>query len=285
MSGISLRTDAPGAEHIVDEALLRANRLRIAGRWNEALTLLRDVQPVADAPSPAARARLALSTARILAEQAGFGGFDTWEERSQYFDVALTNAQQTTDLALLGEIWDARGMSIHHQYLDTGRAAEPPDELPSFERGLAYRQQVDDQQGIAESLFHIGLVYGVVRQDHQQALPFFQQSYTLAQTLGDQIIASYAIRHIAFAQHDAGDTPQARTSLQESLHLREQAGFIPGVAMALVMLADADAELGQRTQAIAHLQRAKAIFLSLDAPNKVTWVEQLITEFQQNTTP
>ena len=134
-------------------------------------------------------------------------------------------------------------------------------------------------------MFHIGLIYGVVRQDHQQALPFFQQSYTLAQTLGDQIIASYAIRHIGFAQYDAGNLTQARENLQESLRLREQAGFIPGVAMALVMLAYADAELKQRALALEHLHGAKAIFQELAAAKKVVWVEQLITEFQQNALP
>jgi hypothetical protein len=69
--------------------------------------------------------------------------------------------------------------------------------------------------------------------------------------------------------------------LQESLTLREQAGFVPGVAMALVMLAYADRELHQRELARNHLQRAKTIFQQLGAEKKVGWVEQLIEELQQ----
>lgn len=280
MSQIVSRTDTPNSQQQLDEVWFRTDQLRVTGQWNDALTLLAAYRSVANESGSAARARHALATACVLTDQAGFGGFDTWIERSQQLEMALAEAQQTPELALLGAIWDARGMSLHHQYLDTGRTVEPPEELSSFECGLHYHQQIGDQHGIAESLFHIGLVYGVVRQNHHQALPYLQQSYELAQMLGDTITASYAIRHIGFAQYDAGDLVQARASLQESLTLREHAQFIPGVAMALVMLAYADAELKDHTHALAHLQRAKTIFLDLSAAKKVEWVEHLINEFQ-----
>ena len=274
-------TLAERARRLVDDAAILADAWRIMGRWADALTLLGGLQPIAQEYDAALRATHALATARLLNEQAGFGGVDTLAERSAHLDTALAAAQQTDDPSLLGAVWDARGMSLHYAFLDSERAAEPPEELPSFERGLDYRQRASDQRGVAESLFHIGLVYGVVRQDHAQALPFFQQSYDLAQTVGDQIMASYAIRHIGFAQQANGDNAEARASMQESLALREEAGFIPGIAMALVMLAYADAELGQREQALEHLQRAKAIFLGLQAEKRVAWMEKLIGEFQQ----
>jgi hypothetical protein len=274
-------TLADRARRLIDDAATLADAWRIAGRWADALTLLGGLQPLAHEYDQALRATHALATARILAEQAGFGGVDTLAERSAVLDVALAAAQQTDDHSLLGAVWDARGMSLHYAYLDSDRTAEPPEELSSFERGLDYRRQAADQRGMAESLFHVGLVYGVVRQDHPQALPFFQQSYALAQQVGDSIMASYAIRHIGFAQHDSGDTVSARASMQESLELREQAGFIPGVAMALVMLAYADADLDQRALALEHLGRARTIFLGLQADQKVAWIERLIGEFQQ----
>jgi tetratricopeptide (TPR) repeat protein len=272
------------SRRLIDDAVVLADAWRVAGRWLDALLLLTGVEPLVRDLSVEQQAIHALTTAHILTDQAGFGGLDTLTKRSTYLDSALMLAQQTDSSALLGAVWNARGMSLHHAFLDSGRTAEPPDELPSFERGLHAYQQTNNQRGIAESFFHIGLVYGVVRQDHTQALPFFQQSYTLAQTIQDSIIASYAIRHIGFAQHNAGNLDAARASLQESLELREQAGFIPGTAMALVMLAYADAELGQRALALGHLQRAKAIFQHLDAENKVVWVDQLLREFQQEQT-
>ena len=44
----------------------------------------------------------------------------------------------------------------------------------------------------------------------------------------DPVLMSYAIRHVAFCRLHAGDRAGARDGLEESLRLREQAGFLPG---------------------------------------------------------
>jgi tetratricopeptide (TPR) repeat protein len=266
---------------LVGDTVVLADTWRLAGRWADGLLLLAGLKPVVDALDTEHQAVHALTTARMLIDQATFGGVDTLISRSAFLDTALMRAQQVQNSALLGAVWNARGLSLHSTFLDTARTTEPPDELASFQRGLDAYQQAHDQRGIAESLFHIGLVYGVVRQDHAQALPFFTQSYELAQTIPDQVIASYAIRHIGFAQHDASQLDAAHASLQESLRLREQAEFIPGIAMALVMLAYAASELHQPTLALEHLQRAKTIFQQLGAEKKIGWIDQLIVEFQK----
>lgn len=269
------------AHRLVDDAVVFADAWRLQGRWSNALALLSALKPVIADLDIEHQAAHALTTARVLTEQAGFGGFVTLAERSTSLDLALSLARKTQNAALLGAVWDARGMSLHYTFLDSDRTVEPPEELSSFQQALDYYQQAHDQRGIAETLFHIGLVYGVVRQNHAQAMPFFQQSYDIARAIPDAVIASYAIRHISFAQYNAGQLDAAQVSLHESLALREQAGFVPGIAMALVALAYADAELYQRATALDHLTRAKAIFQQLGAENKVAWVEQLIAEFQQ----
>lgn len=266
---------------LVGDTVVIADMWRLAGRWADGLLLLGGLKPVVDALDTEHQAVHALTTAHMLVDQATFSGVDTLISRSALLDTALMHAQQVHNSALLGAVWNARGLSLHSAFLDTARTTEPPDELASFQRGLEAYQQAQDQRGIAESLFHIGLVYGVVRQDHTQALPFFTQSYELAQTIPDQIIASYAIRHIGFAQHNAGQVDAAHASLQESLRLREQAGFIPGIAMALVMLAYAASELHQPTLALERLHRAKTIFQQLGAEKKISWIDQLIIEFQK----
>ena len=268
------------SRRVVADAAVLADAWRVAGRWSDALTLLAGIEPLVHGLSAAEQALHALTTARVLTDQAGFSGVDTWTRRSSCLDAALTWAQQTENSALLGAVWNARGMSLHQRFLDTGQTTEPPEELPSFEQALGFYQATNDRRGIAQSLFHLGLVHGIVRRDHAQALPFLQQAYTLAQVLPDPILSSYAIRHIGFAQYDAHDLAAARASLLESLHLREQAGFVPGVAMAWVMLAHADAELGQRDLARAHLQHARTIFQGLHADPKVAWVDQLLRDFE-----
>jgi tetratricopeptide (TPR) repeat protein len=271
--------DTPtGIGRQLEDAEALADVWRLAGRWEDALALLRGLDPVASELGGAAVARQQFLIGRILIDQGMFGGFDTHAERETTLDRALTHAQAMGDAALLAAIWDAKGLSLHVAYLDGDRSSEPEHELEYFERGLALRQQAGDRRDLAESFFHVGLVYGVLRHDHTQALPYFQQSYQVAQAAGDQIMESYAIRHIAFAHYDAGDIPAARAALEESLRLRETAGFVPGVAMALMALAYAVKEHGERSKALALLERAKQIFESLGATPRVALVEQEMKE-------
>ncbi len=128
-----------------------------------------------------------------------------------------------------------------------------PGELACFQRGLELRRRAGDERGVAESLFQVGLVHQVIRDDSAAALPWFEEAYTRARKAADPVLMSYAIRHVAFCRLHAGDRAGARAGLEESLWLREQAGFIPGVAMALAALAEVVASDGQRQDAVALL--------------------------------
>lgn len=281
------RSTAPHqfAARLVDDALAIANTWRIHGRWTDALTLLRGLQPVVSEVGDAAVARQLLSIARVLTDMASFGGFETLEERELALRQALAHAESTGDAPLIGDVSDAQGMSLHITYLEGDRANEPAEELPSFERGLSFRQQAGAPAAVAESLFHIGLVYGVVRRDHERAMPYFKEAYRLASEAQDAIVASYAIRHVAFAHAATGDIPAARAALEESLRLREGADFIPGVAMALMVLAYGSEQAGDTAQARQHLERAKGIFESLGAARRVAEVDQELLRLHQLTSP
>jgi tetratricopeptide (TPR) repeat protein len=266
------------AARSLEDAEALADAWRLAGRWDDALALLRGLEPAAREAGDSALARQLGLVGRILIDQGMFGGVDTTAEREAVLDRALAHAEAAGAADLLGAFWDAKGLSLHTAYLDGDRDKEPKHELEFFERGLALRRQTGDARGVAESLFHVGLVYGVVRQDHTQALPYFQQAHQASQAAGDLVMESYAVRHIAFAQHDAGDMAGARASLAESLRLREEAGFVPGVAMALAALAYFEAHYGEKPAAMRLLQRARDMFVALGAAPRVAWVEQQIAE-------
>lgn len=268
-------------DHPMQYAMAIADTWRLAGRWQDALTLLNGIQPVAIELGEVAEAQHALLLGRVLTDQATFGGSENRAEREACFDRALELVQAVNDPALLGAIWDAKGFSEHAAYLDSDRNAEPPHELEYCERGLELRRQANDTKGIAESLFHLGLVYGVVRQDHKQAMPYFEEAYRLAQAVGDDVMASYAIRHVAFAHHDAGNDPEAWAGLKESLRLREEAGFVPGVAMAQVALAYAEFDFGDKALAFALLEQAKTTLAALGATPRVAMVDGMIEEFSK----
>ena len=110
---------------------------------------------------------------------------------------------------------------------------------------------------IAESIFHVGLVHQIVRGDQEGSRPFFDESYERARAAGDRLLMSYAIRHVAFCDQEAGDLERAEAGFRESLALREEAGWVPGVAAAQLALALLLAERGSPDEAV-ELARAVA---------------------------
>ena len=273
-------SDHQRIERLLHDALAIADTWRVRGRWSDALTLLRGLPPLVRESGDKATAHQCLSIGRILTDMATFGGMDTRDEREIALDHALRYAEASGQASLIGDVCDAKGMSLHVMYLESDRSHELDEELPFFERGLALRQQRGEHAAIAESLFHVGLVYGVVRNDHACALPYFEDAYRRATDVHDPITASYAIRHIAFAHAAAGDIPAALSALHESLRLREAADFIPGVAMACMVLAYPYTETGDKATAAHFLERAKDIFESLDASRRVTEVNHRLAQLR-----
>lgn len=266
---------------LVDAAVEVADGWRLRGRWADGAALLRGVQPAARELGATAGARVLVALARMLNDQSMFAGVRQRKERAAVVDEALTLAQQADDPdpALLGEVWAVRGMALHTDYL-AERGTEPPGELDCFQRGLVLRRQAGDERGVAESLFQVGLVHQVIRDHSAVALPWFEEAYARARTAADPVLMSYAIRHVAFCRLHAGDRAGARDGLEESLRLREQAGFTPGVAMALAALAEVVVSDGQRQDAVVLLGRAREIFASLGAAEYTAWVDQQLAEVQ-----
>jgi tetratricopeptide (TPR) repeat protein len=234
-----------------------AEALRLAGRWDEAVALLEDA--IGQAPDPGARAAALTELARTLNDRSTFGGRPD-EARARDVLQALEDlAASEEDGALLATALDLRGRALHARFLADRSAGEPEGELALFERGLELREK-DDARGIAESLFHVGLVHQVVRGDGARSERFFEESYRLASEAGDDVLKSYAIRHLGWTRQEAGDIEGAREAFEESLRLRERAGFLPGVGAAALALAEFEAEQGRPEQARELLARARAVF-------------------------
>jgi tetratricopeptide (TPR) repeat protein len=158
-----------------------------------------------------------------------------------------------------------RGLALHGEFLRNRAAGEPPREMELFEQALTLRREIADEPGVAESLFHVGLVHQVVRGDHTTSRPFFQESYDRASALGDDVQASYALRHLAFCEEAAGDFATAEQQHEEALELRRRAGWQAGVAAQLAAVAELRARRGDRAGAAELAGEARQILVDLRA--------------------
>lgn len=209
-----------------------------------------------------------IERAGLLYERSVFGGDAT----------ALAAADRELD-AVEADLALARGRVIHARFLeqraaDPGQAREDSRELALFERAAHLYRVAGDLGGEAESLFWIGCFHQVVRRDDGAAAPALQRSRELAQRAGDKKTMSYALRHQGIAEHAAGRLDAARERLEESVRLRREIGFTPGVAANLVGLAYIAAGQGRRDDALALVEEAGAIASASGARGILRHVEE-----------
>ncbi|MCM0676255.1 tetratricopeptide repeat protein [Micromonospora phytophila] len=200
-----------------------------------------------------------IGRAALLYERAVFGGDAAALDEAER-DLAGVEA----DLAL------ARGRILHARYLDM--RVEDPQELPLFERAVELYRQLGDARGEGESLFWVGTVHQVVRQDNATAAPAFARARELATLAGDRLTLSYVLRHLTFAAQAAGRLDAARELLTESTRLRRELGFVPGVAANLIGLAYLAAGDGRPDEARGLLDEAAALAATSDAHGVARWI-------------
>ncbi|MEW2619169.1 tetratricopeptide repeat protein [Streptomyces sp. NPDC048106] len=166
----------------------------------------------------------------------------------------------------------ARGKVLHVRFLDDREVRN--EELALFERAAELYRRLGDRAGEADALFWIGCWYQVVEGDGTAGVPYFERSYALALGVGDRRTMSYAVRHLGFADKDAGHFDRARERLAESVALRREIGFPAGEAAGLVALAYLAAETGDPATAFRHLDEAGAVAGSCGAKTVSGWVER-----------
>ncbi|MEU9987384.1 tetratricopeptide repeat protein [Streptomyces sp. NPDC048045] len=169
----------------------------------------------------------------------------------------------------------ARGKVLHVRFLNDRE--EDGRELVLFERAAELYRRLGDVSGEANALFWVGCWHQVVKGDGATGMPYFERSYALARSVDDRMTMSYAIRHLAFADKDAGRFDQARERFTESVALRREIGFRPGEAAGLVALAYLAAETGDPSTALRRLDEAESVAESCGAKAVSGWIEEART--------
>lgn len=218
-----------------------------------------------------------LERAGALYERAVFGGdASALAEADRELDAVeadLATAGTGRDLGVVeAALALARGRVVHARFLE--HHEEDSRELELFERAADLYRRLGDERGEGEALFWIGCFHQVVRHDDEAAGPALRRSYEVAARTGDRLTMSYALRHLGIAEHRAGRLEAARERLEESVRLRRELGFDPGVAANLVGLAYIAAAEDRRDDALRLLDEAAALAKASGAAGIARHVEQ-----------
>jgi len=229
---------------------------------------------------------------RVALRLAGVSGDERIERAKRYYERStfggdsshLPTAMAELD-AVEADVALARGRVIHAGYLDQRRSgaeplAEDPRELELFTHAAQLYHRLGDVRGEAEALFWIGCCLQVTRGDEALSAPYFERSRALAGQAGDKLTASYAIRHLAFIEYGAGRFDAARELIGESIRLRREVGFLPGVAANLIALAEIVARQQGKAAGLALLDEAEAAARECGANGIVGWAAEARAELE-----
>jgi tetratricopeptide (TPR) repeat protein len=214
-------SDVPGQYTTAIQALRQiAETYFYAGRLSDAVRILALGADIAIEPEVRHQDYVALLIQ--------FGTTLTWRGSlmDNEYDTALTILRQaeqiartTTDHHLIAGAVDALGFALYHKVMTTGLGSfDEPHTY--FQQALSLREASADQQGVCESLFHVGLIAERTQQ-YDDALAAFYQARSLAEQHNYKRELADALRHIGFAYARAGDIDQALKSFQQALVLLE----------------------------------------------------------------
>ena len=185
---------------------------------------------------------------------------------------APAQAERVLD-ALQADLALARGKALHARYLAVRKEVDKGREGELFDQALTLYRAVGDVRGEGEALFWLGTWHQVVREAYDEAVPCFRQAYDLAASVGDRLTLSYATRHLAYAAEAAGRTDEARTRFEESVRLREELGFLPGVAAAKLSLGEFRWQTdGDREGALRLMEEARVTAEKCGAHGVLAWI-------------
>jgi tetratricopeptide (TPR) repeat protein len=179
------------------------------------------------------------------------------------FERALSAAREVGDVRAEAGALAQQGMLLHYRAIELPveerATVDSAPERELFERALAIRREVEDTEGIAESLFQLGLVLQVLERDMESGGPLFRDALSLVETVprADFFLRSEIHRHLGFdllLRRELYD--EALHHLQASHELRthvDERGWQVG---ALVALSLGFRVAGARNEAIEHGRRA-----------------------------
>lgn len=119
-------------------------------------------------------------------------------------------------------------------------------------QSLTLAERLDDRHGRARAFRALGLAQGIARRDPRGAIPLFEQSVALFETLGERWELNESLIGLANGHRFSGDKARGRACYLRGLDLMAAAGNRPAMAWLLFLIAAVEGEMG-RHERVARL--------------------------------
>ncbi len=262
--------DTTNSKTIVQLAMSQAHAWERLGRWDDAVALLRAVRPAAE-QSPALEGPLLTALAHTRNQQDWFQGPTGEGDKPALFDRLEQLARERDDERMLADVLHERGLDLHTRYFHDDGDLGAEEQL--FERAIELRRANGDEVGVAWSLIYLATIWQI-REESARGVPMFEEAEEIGRRLGDSLIVSYATRHLGMIRQEQEAWEGAEAAYRESLTLREQLNWVPGIGTANHALGAFLLARGESERARQHLESAHELISSVRATFMLGHVEQ-----------
>ena len=183
------------------------------------------------------------------------GGLAWWDgdfvaTRRHYEDgFALCTADEETAVRVRA-LYDLGFALVWSGIQDNLKDLDRAEEL--LRQSLTLAERLDDRHGSARAYRALGLAQGIARRDPRGAIPLFEQSVALFETLGERWELNESLIGLANGHRFSGDKARGREYYLQGLDLMAAAGNRPAMAWLLFLVAAVEGEMG-RQERVARL--------------------------------
>ena len=256
---------APDGE-LLNPELIRAlvaqgNRLRIQGKFSEALRIYQIALMQAERISDRAGIAVTLRAAGLAKRMQG-----EYDVALDYYGQSLAITEASGDkLSTATALNSIAGVEyIRGQYTKA---------LEAYARSLKLNQELNNPEGAGSVLNNMGLVF-LDQGNYLKSLDSFQKSLTLTNPTDKLGIAS-TLLNIGYLYSALGNYPLALDRFQQALAQAEQLGAKPVTWKALQGIGMVQRSQGNFAQSLDYLEKALSILTSLGSKDRIT---EILTE-------
>ena len=262
------------------EALLRAaDAFHYEGRFSEAHETLALAERTAlrDDVDAGTRAKFWILRGNIYLSQTTAIN-SGYEEAEAAAARGLEFAEQSNGADIVADAYDLAGRIHYSRRINLGQGDyEKP--LEFFKKALSLRRKTADRRGLVEALFRVGLIHERRNAD-AKAIEIYNEAFKVAGS-DFPLERSNVARHMAYQMQGRGEFDKALKLFEESLELREQAGFLLTRAPALNSIGDLYRRKKEFARALEFNKRAFAEAEKINAKRFMVMALISIGETQQ----
>ncbi len=157
---------------------------------------------------------------------------------------------------------------LHMKSIVCGRKGEFATALEYSQKCLLLRESIEDSQGIAETLRHMGGIYWTTGK-LSLALDHIQRSLSISESIGNFYDIARALSHLGLVYHDRGELNYALECYKRSLTLFETIGNPLSNAVCLTNIGRLYRDKGELRLALEYLHRSLTLMKSIGDQERI----------------